>query len=122
MRPRFPPRHHRCPELERAETQANENGFRDLILSYSETHVFGEADVRHIHRTLFNDVFAWAGERAAADFEGPFFLSWVPQNARQANELLAQFLVCPSPGGRIRALGRRLFGPERGRPARLAMN
>lgn len=47
--------------LEHVETEAIAKGFDELILSYSETHVFGEADVRRIHHTLFRDVFSWAG-------------------------------------------------------------
>jgi cell filamentation protein len=53
--------------LDRAETRANQAGFADLILHYSETHRFDDSDVRFIHRALFQDVFTWAGTYRRVD-------------------------------------------------------
>lgn len=79
--------------LELAETAAIAQGFDELILSYSDTHVFTEADVRHIHHTFFRDLFNWAGTYRQVDISSESIrwchAQFIDKEMRRFGELLS---------------------------------
>ncbi len=58
-------------ELEEAETSCLMQAYQTLSAEYSDTHVFGEKDVQHLHHVFLGPLYEWAGSYRAVDISSP---------------------------------------------------